>query len=177
MSAVPDWLQVAQATATPVIAGIVGFIAWRQWKTAHTKMLFDLFEKRIEAYNALFDAMRPAFRDGTINDFGDFIQLRHAIDAAHFLFGDDVRKLLRELVSIGATMNTASNVMKDSQSPQRSEWVERNHKAMLRLIEISDELPNVMEDYLAFSEKRSSVRRWVQKRNKIRLSYADEYQQ
>ncbi|MGO7531699.1 hypothetical protein [Rhizobium leguminosarum] len=177
MSDMPIWLQVVQALATTVIAGTIGVIAWRQWRTAHTKMLFDLFEKRIAAYNGLIDAMRPAFRDGTIRSFNDFVQLRHAVDGAHFLFGDDVRKILKELISIGATMNTAAGVMKDNTSPGYGEWVDKNHTALVRLIEIMDELPAIMEDYLSFSEKKvpTFVDR-LRERNKIRLSYADDKQ-
>jgi hypothetical protein len=177
VSDIPLWLQVISAVATPVIAGLVGFIAWRQWRTAHTKILLDLFDRRLAAYEGLIDALRPAHRDGTIKSFDDFMKLRRAIDAAHFLFGDDVRVILKELVKIGAVMNTASGVMKNPGSQDYAQWSENNHKALLRLIEINDELPVLMENYLTFADKKlPTIWRRLSDKNKIRLSYADEKQ-
>lgn len=38
------------ALLTPVIACAVGYIAYRQWRTAHNKLRLDLFDKRLQVY-------------------------------------------------------------------------------------------------------------------------------
>lgn len=163
--------------ATTIISGLVFLVTFMQWRTAHTKVLLDLFEKRSEAYNGVVDSMRPAFRDGGLHDMRDFWALRRSIDAAFFLFGDDVRALLKELIGVGATLSTASGVMKNSGNPEYQVWVDRNHQAIIRLEEISNEMAKLMENYLGFSERRlPTVGAYLAKRNKIRLSYADEKQ-
>jgi hypothetical protein len=46
----PSCVQYIQALGPTfvavVAAGIAGYIAWRQWRTAHDKLTFDLYEKR-----------------------------------------------------------------------------------------------------------------------------------
>ncbi|WP_282265572.1 hypothetical protein [Stenotrophomonas sp. PS02298] len=39
------------------VAGIVGYIAWQQWRTAQKKLKADLFDKRFAAYRELVDAV------------------------------------------------------------------------------------------------------------------------
>lgn len=165
------------AWATTVISGLVFLVTFMQWRTAHTKVLLDLFEKRNAAYNGVVDSMRPVFRDGTLHEMKDFWALRRAIDDAFFLFGDDVRVLLRELIGLGATLSSASGVMKNTGNADYHEWVAKNHDALTRFEEISNELAKLMEDYLGFSERRlPTLRSYLAKRNTIRLSYADEKQ-
>ncbi|MER8838471.1 hypothetical protein NKH86_06875 [Mesorhizobium sp. M0913] len=50
MTNLPLWAQILQALLTPVIALAVGFIAYRQWRTAHSRLVLDLFEKRLAVY-------------------------------------------------------------------------------------------------------------------------------
>lgn len=165
------------AWTTTIISGLVFVVTFMQWRTAHTRILLDLFDKRSVAYNGVVDSMRPAFRDGTLQDMKDFWALRKSIDDAFFLFGDDVRVLLKELVRVGATLSTASGVMKNPENPEYHVWVDRNHQAIIRLEEISNEMAKLMEEYLGFSERRlPSLGAYLAKRNNIRLSYADEKQ-
>jgi hypothetical protein len=177
MSDVPVWIQVLQGLSTPAIALGGGLVAYRQWRIAHTKILLDLFDKRLGAYNDIIGAMRPVFRDGTIDSYKDFIAFRRSIDSAYFLFGDEVRVVLNELILVGSTMVTASSILKDPGSPQYSLWVDKNHAAFERLMKIADDLPDLMDDYLGFADKRiPTFSRRLKDRNKIRLSYADEKQ-
>lgn len=39
------------------VAGIVGYIAWQQWRTAQKKLKADLFDKRFSAYRELVSAV------------------------------------------------------------------------------------------------------------------------
>lgn len=48
------------------VAGIVGYIAWQQWRTARKKLKADLFDKRHAAYRSLFDEVQELFDDETL---------------------------------------------------------------------------------------------------------------
>jgi hypothetical protein len=49
MNQLPRWMEYVQALAPTVVAIIAAliasYIAWRQWRTAHDKLSFDLYEK------------------------------------------------------------------------------------------------------------------------------------
>jgi hypothetical protein len=36
----------AQLLTTLVLGLVAGYIAWRQWRTAHDRLILDLFERR-----------------------------------------------------------------------------------------------------------------------------------
>jgi len=46
----PHWTAFVSALGTPIIAGLVGLIAYRQWRTARDRLKLDLFDRRFEVY-------------------------------------------------------------------------------------------------------------------------------
>jgi hypothetical protein len=65
MSELPYCVQLVQALGPTVVAVIAafiaGYIAWRQWRTAHDKLSLDLFEKRFAVYEATKNFLNPPF--------------------------------------------------------------------------------------------------------------------
>jgi hypothetical protein len=61
MSNVPIWIQYLQALSTPAIALLAATIGVLQWRTAHQRAVLDLFDRRMENYDALNAAMQPRF--------------------------------------------------------------------------------------------------------------------
>lgn len=121
-------LQIKLFTAVGqiLVAGAVGVIAWRQWRTAQPqaetarkKLIADLFDRRFKAYDKFVDHIADAFyADG--DSEGD--AARKAIESAYsllheirWLFGEDVTSKLRSqiiepmesLVSIRARMRVS----------------------------------------------------------------------
>jgi hypothetical protein len=43
----PHWTTYLLAMLTPLIAMIVAFIAFRQWRTAQNRLKLDLFDRRL----------------------------------------------------------------------------------------------------------------------------------
>jgi hypothetical protein len=50
MNTLSLWVQYAQAAALVALAIIGAFTAYRQWRTAHNALRFDLFDRRFEIY-------------------------------------------------------------------------------------------------------------------------------
>src|SRR5260370_19959215 len=49
----PLWIQYSQALAAPAIALLAIVIAILQWRTAHQKVVLDLFERRMKVYSEI----------------------------------------------------------------------------------------------------------------------------
>jgi hypothetical protein len=48
----PAWGVISSAFLTPLIAIIVAYIAFRQWRTAQNRLKLDLFDRRFAVYEA-----------------------------------------------------------------------------------------------------------------------------
>jgi len=79
MSELPYWIQSIQAlgpTVVAIIAALIaGYIAWRQWRTAHRQwrtahdqLSFDLYEKRFAVYEATQSFLTTAIVVGRITE-------------------------------------------------------------------------------------------------------------
>jgi hypothetical protein len=83
-------------------AGFGGLIAFRQWRTAQNRLRLDLFERRLDVYEAaMFFAASVANR-GKFADGSDFTYLTKT-RSARWLFGKDFADWLSENVYKGAT--------------------------------------------------------------------------
>jgi hypothetical protein len=91
----PNWVQYLQALATPAIAVLAIVIAVFQWRTAHQRAVLDLFDRRMQVYEAISDAISEIMREGnaTTNAIVSFDQ---AAVRAPFLFGNEVDLFLQQ---------------------------------------------------------------------------------
>lgn len=106
-----NWLLVLdflKAGPPILIAGIVGWVAYQQWKTAKDKLALDLFDRRFAAHKSITGAIQAwslepyrgaenlIFRPPSQHS----IELARDIAEARFLFGDDVRDQLKEVTKL-----------------------------------------------------------------------------
>jgi hypothetical protein len=80
-----------------VIAAIIaGYIAWRQWKTAHYRLRLDMYDRRFAVYEATKNLISTATLHGQItpDDLGDFYG---GIHGAEFLFDGDTRNFVMKI--------------------------------------------------------------------------------
>jgi hypothetical protein len=87
-----------------VIAGFVALVgllqlctAVVQWKTAHNRATFDLFEKRLEIYRVFREAVGRLV--ASRSDASAYLKAASALEGATFLFGADLREYLERLVN------------------------------------------------------------------------------
>jgi len=66
------WTSVLAALLTPVVALFALFIAYRQWKTAQNKLKLDLFERRLQVYEAARDFISSIMTSGRTSGEREF---------------------------------------------------------------------------------------------------------
>jgi len=107
-SELPACIQYIQALGPTVVAVVVGtiaaYIAWRQWRTAHDRLRFDLYEKRFAVYEAtkkLSDAatmhVDPKALHGSRVSAENLHAYLNTIRGSQFLFDGDARKFLVDI--------------------------------------------------------------------------------
>jgi hypothetical protein len=100
MSQLPYWVQYVQALAPAVVAIIAaliaGYIAWRQYKTAHYRLCLDMFEKRFAVYKATQNLIIAVTSHGgaTREELGEFY---NGIRGAEFLFDGETRDFVMKI--------------------------------------------------------------------------------
>jgi hypothetical protein len=70
----PSWVTLFSALATPTIAIILAYVAWRQWRTAQNRLKLDLFDRRLPIYQQTRDflARRMALGQLETHEITDF---------------------------------------------------------------------------------------------------------
>jgi hypothetical protein len=93
MDQLPLWVHWAQlvveALGTLVIAGVVAYIGYRQWRTAYEQVVLDLFERRMTIYDETQSVLGEIMREGTA-DHGTIVRYDQATSRLKLMFGDDV---------------------------------------------------------------------------------------
>jgi hypothetical protein len=106
------------------IAAVVAYIVFQQWRTAHAKYRFDLYEKRFKIYQAVLDFIGNIVCDEI--DRNQVVCYDIACQEAFFLFAEDVA-LLEYLTSLrkkGGDYNSLKSQAQDipgEPNPQRTE--------------------------------------------------------
>jgi hypothetical protein len=87
---------IAQLITTLVVGLIAAYIAWRQWRTSHDRLILDLFERRFQSFQELTIVISQGLNKPhpDTKDLGDFDR---ASEKARFLFGPEVYSYLREV--------------------------------------------------------------------------------
>lgn len=91
MAYFPDFL-------TTAIAACVGVIGYMQWRTAHQKVMLDLFDRRVNFYDDVISAVESALsaegREATYNIAGSLSRLRKV---SRFIFGPEIERAIEEI--------------------------------------------------------------------------------
>jgi hypothetical protein len=87
---------IVQALTTLVLGCVAVYIAWRQWRTSHDRLVFDLFEKRFAVYKVTETLIDRAKIHGPIvrDDLEEFFD---GIRGAEFLFDGEARTFLKTI--------------------------------------------------------------------------------
>ncbi|MEM1488675.1 hypothetical protein SH041_11365 [Stenotrophomonas geniculata] len=91
-------LQIKLFTAVGqiLVAGAVGVIAWRQWRTARNKLKADLFDRRYKLFRQLEEALDVAMT-ATKREEG-IEQLEYYAQEVNWVFGKSLEKKFRAQV-------------------------------------------------------------------------------
>jgi hypothetical protein len=176
MSAIPAWIQILQALLTPAIAVAVGLIGFLQWRTAHQKVMLDLFDRRVAVYEQVMGMQRTFMMKGDTLS-GPEVDHIHAVRGkARFLFGEDVNTALKIWHDSLIDLTVSADVLR-MDAGSREEHLPLIIRAMQRTRPFRESFPELFAPYMRMDQKQiRTPAQWFEDRNRIRLSYADEKQ-
>lgn len=140
------WTTYVQIWATPVVAliaaAIASTIAWRQWKTAEAaketardKLKLDLFEGRLEVFNATVELFTAKL--DSIKAPPEYHNFYKAKSKAQFLFENDVQDYMRSIADKVEDVRPATETKQDDHEPPEelvSDGWEPNRAASLEAL-------------------------------------------
>lgn len=185
MSNVPAWIQALQGLLTPVIAIAVGVIAFLQWRTAHQKLLYDLFSKRFGVYEQVRDTIDEIMEaKGNPFEGGDLLKKIHRVcQESRFLFGQEVVDQLLILekkivdVEVNSVISHADKVWGQIDAVDAVTNAIRISDSKRDALKMLSVISAAMGPYMQMDQRRiRTPAEWIAHRNRIRLSYADEKQ-
>ena len=159
--------------ATTIISGLVFVVAFLQWRTAHQKVVLDLFEKRLKVYNQARTAVSRVVTSGQVKPDSN-IELGEAAEGATFLFGADVHEYLESLWRDFGRLHSLNQDLERgvgiSAGKARSEVFER-------IAGFYKTGPELFGRYMRMDQRLlRTPSEWFTERNKLRLSHADNKQ-
>lgn len=95
MACNPAWIGVLTAFLTPLIAVIVAYIAYRQWKTAHNRLKLDLFDRRLAIHSAARELIATVTSYGQIEN-KDIFAFLSGIQQARWLLNQRIVQYLEQ---------------------------------------------------------------------------------
>ncbi len=116
----PHWTAYVQALGTPIVAviaaGFATYIAWRQWKTAHEKLKFDLFKERVAIHQAMTRFVDASFEERMTREEDEAWE--YAKEKAIWLFDQPVMDYLNNLSKANTALWTSRHAVKKEQNPE-----------------------------------------------------------
>jgi hypothetical protein len=149
----PLWVQYSQALATPAIALLAILIAILQWRTAHQKIVLDLFERRMKVYSEIRAVIASVVSSGKLPNERHFEFMR-AIDGAKFLFGSNVTNYLEGLNTTLVYFQEADETYGSLQGKERGEAIQKRRKHFDMIQAFYKEFDPLVEPYLGMRQRR-----------------------
>lgn len=160
-SSLPLWVQVLQALAVPVIAGVGAWVALQQMHIARTKLQHDLYDRRY----AVFQAVRRFLDEASVRKIVSDDTLRAFVlgtaDAA-FLFDDRLAAYLKEMSERARKAQSIYMVMEDlpaGDEKARASAAAGGHVTWL--MQQIDGLTEKFRPFLTLDRRSRSARRFL----------------
>jgi len=151
------WFQIAQSLLTLLVAGSLGYIAFRQWRTSHKRAVLDLFEKRWETYIALQAIVSEVLQTGSAPANVSFSFLS-AMNKAEFLFGAEVNKYLRRVYKLLIDLDFANTRIEDTGPGQgQAGHIQKRYDILMALSQYYVTINPLVKPYMHMTQRLS---RW-----------------
>ena len=156
MSQLPIYVQYLSAISTPIIALMVGMIAFAQWRTAHQRMILDLFQRRMDLIDLVSTAASTILIEGAlrIENVDGFLR---ATRGDKFLFGPKVTTYLSETYKRLVDLHATENVMARAQGEERNQLSEKYLAIRNEVIRLHETFHTLVVPYVRMNQKL----RWV----------------
>src|SRR5438309_4518635 len=130
-------IEALSAGLTPVIAIVMTYIAYQQWRTNRSRLNYERYDRRLAVFKAV-KAFYGEIGDAGTAKYGMVMRFYAATAEAEFLFGDDIRKHIEELYKKGMNLASLHEKMYPSSGepglpvgPKRSKVAEEHSKLIL----------------------------------------------
>jgi hypothetical protein len=167
----PVWIEILKASLGPAVALLAVVIAFIQWRTAHQKVVLDLFDRRMKTYEAASTVVKTLI--GSLPNEYHIRDLDRVRSDARFLFGPDVVAYLQQIHDLAVEAGAIEIELRGIDEPADRQAISKKKWANLREIaEFYDIFPGLCEPYMKMDQKliRSPVEwlrdmsSWVMKR-------------
>lgn len=143
------WTQYVTAIGIPIIAATAAWIAFRQFQIARNRLKLDLFDKRIEVYEAVREALSSISRQGNLTQEQQ-IQYLQGTRTARWLFGPEVFQYLDETLWHKIVELEYYNTMsRDSEGGARSQHIQAKTETFKWMISQYKEFDALVAEYLS----------------------------
>jgi len=134
------------------IAAFAAIIAYFQWRTAHQRVILDLFDRRNAVYLDLRNGASAILRAGKGTPDVE-TQLIRAVETARFYFGEDVVMQLDEFLSAAIHLGQYSSEIEGAQGDERRVLIEKRRAAFDKVEEFFKNAPRLVAPYMRLDQK------------------------
>src|SRR5262249_21539477 len=156
MSQLPIWMQYLSAISTPIIALMVAMIAFAQWRTAHQRMILDLFQRRMDLIDLVSTAASTIVIEGALRNenVDGFLRARRG---GNFLFGREVTTNITETYNRLSDLHPTEMLMKGAQGDEQKQLGEKYLAIRNELLRFHETFHTLVAPYVRMNQKL----RWV----------------
>ena len=140
--------------APAIIAFLVLLVGYAQWRTANQRVVLDLFDRRLESYQDLEDAVGGVLREGVV----DAHAFRRYLDGkmrARFLFGNDVLEFLDSVYDDIVALQTIYTDDVINHSARRMELTDKKFAAVRRVSAFAEQAPLIFGPYMSMTARNT----------------------
>ncbi|WP_192937701.1 hypothetical protein [Sinorhizobium meliloti] len=171
-------IETLAALLTPTIAAIAIVIAFLQWRTAHQKVMLDLFERRMKIYDHVHEILSYYWtNDGNLVGFNASKKLTAAYADSRFMFGEEVAIAIESLKGLVYQLSSLKNKLNkvDAEGAERDKLVDLIIDLEREIDRWPIQFSALCLPYMKMDQKRVRTPfEWFCDRNRIRLSYDDQ---
>lgn len=146
------YVQALGPTIVAITAALIaGYIAWRQWRTAHDRLKMDMYEKRFAAYDATKRLLNITQLQGQITQ-DDLDAFRVAIRGREFLFDGKARDFIEKIQGLAFSASNLRGRLADyPDHPSRNTLVDQTEDIIQFLSQQDKNLEALFRPYLSLS--------------------------
>lgn len=160
-SSLPVWVQVLQALAVPVIAGVGAWVALQQMYLARVKLQHDLFDRRYAVFQAIRRFLNEAVSQKIVSSETLHTFALGTADAA-YLFDDRLAAYLKEMRDQAAAAQSIYLVMEAMPAgKQKAAAAEKAGEHFSWLVNQIDGLPEKFRPFLTLDRRSRSPLRFL----------------
>lgn len=148
----PICVQYLQAFSTPLIALMVAWIAFLQWRTAHQRVFLDLFDRRMTVIDELRKIVAEILQKNKVQT-GDSEQFLRATKGADFLFRADVKSYLDRIYKVMVDLDTYEAELKPLKGNERHALVQKMRPLRNELSAFFRTLNELVVSYVQMPQK------------------------